>query len=66
MTQFDKVGGKIHIKQGICIFINKSKDIIMECKLDSNLHKLGEIIKEEKQIVTIITPKCVLVHFRFH
>jgi hypothetical protein len=66
MTQFDKVGRKIHIKEGICIFINKSKDIIIKCKLNSNLYKLGETIKEEKQIVRITTPKCVLVHSRFH
>jgi hypothetical protein len=66
VTQFDKVGGKIHIKQGICIFIHKSKNIIIECKLDNDLHKLGETIKIKKQIVTITTPKCVLVHSKFH
>jgi len=66
MTQFDKVGRKIHIKEGICIFINKSRNIIIKCKLNSNLYKIGETIKEEKQIIIIITPKCVLVHSRFH
>jgi hypothetical protein len=41
MKHFDKVGGKMHIKQGIYIFIIKSKDIIVECQLDYDLYKLG-------------------------
>jgi hypothetical protein len=48
MKHFDKVGGEMHIKQGIYIFINKSKDIIAEFKLDYDLYKLGEITKQRK------------------
>jgi len=41
MKHFEKVGGEMHIKKGIYIFINKSKDIRVECQLDYDLYKLG-------------------------
>jgi hypothetical protein len=55
MKHFDKVRRKMHIKQGIYIFINKSKDITAECKLDYDLYKLGEMQNKERQVVVVPT-----------
>jgi hypothetical protein len=45
----------MHIKQGQCTFINKSRNIIAKCKLDVDLYEFGKIVKNEIKFITIPT-----------
>jgi hypothetical protein len=41
----------MYIKQWLCTFVNKSRDVIVECKLDFDLYKLGKIAKPKREVV---------------
>jgi hypothetical protein len=41
----------MYIKQWLCTFINKSRNVIVECKLDFYLYKLSKIEKPKRKVV---------------
>jgi hypothetical protein len=41
MIQFDKAGGELNIKKGICTLKNNAGKILTTCSLDNDLYKLG-------------------------
>ena len=41
VIQFDKVGGELNIKKGICTLKNSVGKILTTCSLDNDLYKLG-------------------------
>jgi hypothetical protein len=50
MTQFDKAGGELNIKKGICTLKNSASQILTTCSLDNDLYKLGCTNKSNTKI----------------
>lgn len=55
VKQFDKVGGELYIKLGICTLTNQSREMIGKCILSYDLYRLGVTTKPNQSIATIPT-----------
>ncbi len=52
--QVDKFGKEISIKSKVCIFNNLISEMIIECRLQSDLYKLGETIRPIENAIVVL------------
>lgn len=50
VKQFDKVGGELHIKSGICTLTNQSREMIGKCIFSYDLYRLGVTTKPNQSM----------------